>query len=121
MASGLPASIAVSLRRTRRKPHAPGSKCRRRAGRDQLAGLVADAAEAVRPAALEIIGVAGIEHPPLVVDGDLEPSRHHDAAFLALMHQRHPSGVAAGLVALFENLQAPAEQIISDLAVRDRL
>ena len=45
----------------------------------------------------------------------------HDAAFLALMDQRHPAGVAAGLVAFFENLQRAAEQIVADLAIGDRL
>ena len=47
--------------------------------------------------------------------------RDHDAAFLAVMGQRHPAGVAAGLVALLEDLQAPAEQIVADLAEGDRL
>src|SRR5512133_2831613 len=97
------------------------SERRRRAGRDYFARLAADAAEAVRAAAFEIIGVAGIENAALVVDGHLEPARDHDAAFLAVMGQRHPAGVAAGLVALLENLQAAAEQIVAHLAERDRL
>jgi len=56
-----------------------------------------------------------------VVDGHLQPARDHDAAFLAVMGQRHPAGVAARLVALFQDLQAPAEQIVADLAEGDRL
>src|SRR6266545_6634414 len=81
-------------------------ECRRRAGRDYLARLAADAAEAVRTAAFEIIGVAGIEDTAFVVDGHLQAPAHHDAAFLAVMGQRHPAGVAAWFVALLENLQA---------------
>ena len=75
----------------------------------------------MRPAAFEIIGVAGVENAALVVDGDLEPARNHDAAFLAVMGQRHPAGVAARFVAFFEDLQAAAEQIVADLAEGDRL
>src|SRR5882672_8556150 len=97
------------------------SKRRRRAGGDHFARFAADAAEAMRAAAFEIIGVAGIEDAAFVVDGDLEPARDHDAAFLAVMSQRHPAGVAARLVALFQDLQAPAEQIVPDLAEGDRL
>src|ERR1700730_12349824 len=76
---------------------APGSKAWRRAGADHLTGFCADAAKPVRPAAFEIIGVAGIEDMALVVDGQLQPAGDHHAAFLALMHQRHPAGVAARL------------------------
>ena len=47
--------------------------------------------------------------------------RDHDAAFLAVMGQRHPAGVAARLVAFFQDLQAPAEQVVADLAEGDRL
>src|SRR2546427_2895080 len=97
------------------------SKRRRRAGRDHFAGLAANAAEAMRAAAFEIIGVAGIEDAAFVVDGHLEPARDHDAAFLAVMGQRHPAGVAARLVALFQDLQAPAEHGVADLAEGDRL
>src|SRR6202171_771216 len=97
-----------------------GSKTWRRAGADHLAGFCANAAKPVRPTAFEIIGVAGIEDMALVVDGHLQPAGDHHAAFLALMHQRHPAGVAARLVALFQNLQGAAEQIVADLAIRDR-
>src|SRR5262245_52154301 len=90
----------VSPGRRRELARLAPSERRRRTGRDHLAGLRADAAEAVRAAAFEVIGVAGIEDAALVVDGDFEPAGHHDAAFLAVMGQRHAAGVAAGLVAL---------------------
>ena len=99
----------------------PASKRRRRAGADHLARLGADAAKSMRTAAFEIIGIAGIEDAALVVDGHLEPAGDHDAAFLALVNQRHPAGVAAGFVSLLENLQRAAEQIVADLAIGDRL
>src|SRR6478735_1230877 len=95
------------------------SKRRRRAGTYHFAGFAADAAKAVRAAAFEIIGIAGIEDTAFVVDGHLQPARNHDAAFLAVMRERHPAGVAAGFVALLENLQASAEQIVADLAEGD--
>src|SRR5262249_6613577 len=72
------------------------SECRRRAGADHFARLVADAAETMRAAALEIIGVAGGEDAALAVDGYFQPARDDDAAFLAVMHERHAAGVAAG-------------------------
>ena len=75
----------------------------------------------MRPPAFEIIGVAGIEDTALVVDGHLQPARNHDAAFLAVMCQRYPAGVAARLVAFLEDLQAPAKQIVADLPIGDRL
>src|SRR5829696_7689470 len=96
------------------------SERRRRAGRDYFASLRADATKPMRSPAFEIIGIAGIEDTAFVVDGDLQPARDHDAAFLAVMGQRHPAGVAARLVALLENLQAAAEQIVADLAEGDR-
>ena len=37
------------------------------------------------------------------------------------MDEVHAPGVAAGLVALLQNLQAAAEQIVADLPIRDRL
>src|SRR5438132_3307728 len=98
-----------------------GSKRRRRAGADHLARLVADAAEAVRAAALEIIGIAGAEDAALGIDGHFQPTRDDDAAFLAVMHQRHAAGVAAGAVMLAQNLQRAAEQIVADLQIGDRL
>src|SRR5688572_27884536 len=97
------------------------SERRRRAGRDYFARLRADATKTVRSPAFEIISVAGIEDTALVVDRDLEPAADHDAAFLAVMGQRHPAGIAARLVAFLENLQAPAEKIVADLAEGDRL
>src|SRR5260370_24743460 len=97
------------------------SKRRRRAGADHFAGLCADAAETVWPAAFEIIGIAGMEDMALVVDRHLQPAGDHDAAFLAFVNQRHPAGVAAGLVALLQDLQGATEQIVPDLAIRNRL
>ena len=97
------------------------SERRRRAGRDHFARLAADATKPMRAAAFEIIGVAGIEDTALVIDGHLQPARDHDAAFFAVMGQRHPAGVAARLVALLEDLQAAAEQIVADLTEGDRL
>src|SRR5215831_8215083 len=44
------------------------SKRRRRAGADHLAGLVADAAESMRAATLEIIGIARTQDAPLAID-----------------------------------------------------
>src|SRR6478736_3752680 len=96
------------------------SECRRRAGADDLARLGADAAEAVGPAALEIIGVAGPEDAALAVNSHFQPAREHDPAFLAIVHQRDAPGVAAGLVALLQDLQAATEQIVTDLAIGDR-
>src|SRR6187402_854174 len=75
----------------------------------------------MRAAALEVVGIAGIEDASLVLDGDFELSRDHDAAFLAVMNEMHASGVAAGLIALFQNLEVAAEQIVADLAIGDRL
>ena len=74
----------------------------------------------MRAAAFEIIGVAGAEDAALVVDGDFEAARDHDAAFLAVMGQRHPAGIGAGLVALLQDLQRPPEQTVADLAVGNR-
>src|SRR6476469_9587326 len=96
------------------------SECRRRAGADHLAGLGADAAETMRPAAFEIIGVAGPEDAAFAVDRHFQPARENDPAFLAIVHQRDTSGVAAGLVTLLQDLQRPAEQIVADLAIGDR-
>src|SRR5882762_5392597 len=106
--------------RDRRDLPWPHSECRRRAGADHLARLGADAAETVRPAALEIIGVAGPEDAAFAVDRHFQPARENDPAFFAIMHQRDASGVAAGLVTLFQYLQRAAEQIVADLKVRDR-
>src|SRR5262245_57721261 len=97
------------------------SKRRRRAGADHLARLVADAAESVRTAALEIIGIAGAEDAAFAINRHLQPARDHDAAFLAVMHQRHAAGVAAGPVVLVQNLQRAAEQAVADLQIGDRL
>src|SRR5205085_4595095 len=85
-----------------------GSERRRGAGADHLARLVADAAEAVRAAAFEIVGIAGAEDAPLAVDGHFQPARDDDAAFLAVMHQRHAAGVAAGSVMFVQDLQRTA-------------
>src|ERR1700754_1778245 len=90
---------------------------RRGAGADHLARLVADAAEAVRAAALEIIRIARPEDAPLAIDRHLQPAGDHDAAFLAVMHQRHAAGVAAGPVVLAQNLQCAAEQAVADLQI----
>src|SRR5262245_31474414 len=97
------------------------SERRRRAGADHLARLVADAAEAVRAAAFEIIGVAGPEDAALAVDCHFQPAGDDDAAFLAVMHQRHAAGVAAGAVTLMQDLQRAAEQAVADLQIGDRL
>src|SRR3954464_6541119 len=96
------------------------SECRWRAGADHLARLGADATEPMRPAAFEIIGVTGPEDAAFAVDRHFQPARKNDPAFLAVMDQRDAPGVAAGLVALLQNLQAAAEQIVADLAVGDR-
>ena len=72
------------------------SKRRRRAGTDDLAGLVPDAAESVRATTLEIIGIAGTQDAPLAIDGDLQPAADYDPAFLAVVDQRHAAGVGAG-------------------------
>jgi len=56
------------------------------------------------PAAFEIIGVAGPEDAALAVDRHFQPAGENDPAFFAVMHQRDTSGVAAGLVALLQNL-----------------
>src|SRR6266702_2907372 len=75
----------------------------------------------MRAAAFEIIGIARIEDAALVLDSDLELAGDYDAAFLAVMHQMDAAGVAAGLVALFQDLEVAAEQIVADLAIGDRL
>src|SRR5262245_52043040 len=97
------------------------SERRRRAGADHLARLVADAAEAVRAAAFEVIGVAGSKDAALAVNSHFQPAGDDDAAFLAVMHQRHAAGVAAGAVTLMQDLQRAAEQAVADLQIRDRL
>lgn len=69
----------------------------------------------MRTPALEVIGIARIEDAALVLDGDFELSRDHDAAFLPVMDEVNAPGVAAGLVALLQDLQAATEQIVADL------
>ena len=73
----------------------------------------------MRPAAVEIVGVARPEEAPLAVDGDLELAAHHHRALLRFMAQHGLAGVGAGLVALVQDLHRPAGKIPADLAVGD--
>src|SRR6266550_5385576 len=91
-----------------------------RAGADQFARLGTDAAEAVRPAALEIVGVAGSEDAAFAIDGHLESAAENDAAFLSIVNQRDTSGVTTRFVALLQDLERAAEQVIADLSKGDR-
>src|SRR3954470_5626992 len=75
----------------------------------------------MRTPALEVVGIPGIENAALVLDGDFELSRNHDAAFFAVMDEVNASGVAAGFIALLQDLQAATEQIVADLPIGDRL
>src|SRR4051794_591864 len=54
------------------------SERRRCAGADHLARLGADAAEAMRPAAFEVIGVAGAEDAAFALHRHFQPARQHD-------------------------------------------
>src|SRR5687767_11377102 len=87
-----------------RRPDCDTPECRRRAGADDVARFCADAAEAMRTAAFEVVRIAGAKHAPLAIDGDFEPAADDDAALLAVMHQRDAPGVAARTVALLQDL-----------------
>ncbi|MNI66691.1 hypothetical protein D3C73_1222790 [compost metagenome] len=69
------------------------------------------------------IAVTRLQHPRLAVDGDLQPSRNDQAAFLALVGQHDPAAVGAGLIGLVEDLQAAVlartELAVGDFAARD--
>src|SRR5690606_2345101 len=95
------------------------SKRRRRAGADDLAGRRADGAEAVRAAAFEVVGVPGAQDAALRVHGYLQAAADDDAAFLTLVDQRHAAGVRPRLIALFQDLQCLADEILPDLPVGD--
>jgi len=67
------------------KMNSGDSKGRRRAGADELAGLLAEIAEAMRQAAVEEISLARPEHPALLADRHFKAARDDDPALLALM------------------------------------
>jgi hypothetical protein len=95
------------------------SETRWRASGDDFAFFGAGIAEAVRQAAVEVKGVAGAEHAPLIADGHLQAAAQHDAAFLGLMAQHCLAGVGASCVALVDDLQIVAGEIATDLAIGD--
>ncbi len=72
----------------------------------------------MRSPALEIIGIARPENAPFIVDSHLDPTADHNAALLPLMDQRDLASIPAGFVAFLQDLQRPAEQVLTDLPVR---
>src|SRR5215218_2640003 len=74
----------------------------------------------MRPAALEIIGIAGPKDAALALDRHLEPAAENDAALLAIVDQRGTAGVAARFVAFFQDLQRAPEQVLADLPIGDQ-
>ncbi len=78
-----------------------------------------DTAETMWSAAFEIIGVAGSEDPALFIHRHLEPTGQHDTALLSFVNKRNLARIGARLVALLQDLQTAAKQIIADLAIGD--
>src|SRR4051794_21438513 len=69
-----------------------------RTGRDQLADLLAQIAEAMRQAAVEVIGLPRSQHAALIAHGDLELAADHDRPLLRGMAQHGLPGVRPRLV-----------------------
>src|SRR5688500_17236215 len=76
------------------------SKCRRRAGADDLARLGAGVVKPVRHGAQEVIRIASFQYPCLPPDGQLDLAADDDATFLALVTQHVIAGIGAWAIAL---------------------
>src|SRR5512137_833693 len=79
------------------------SESRWRAGRDDLARLVARVAETVRDGAGEIVGVARAQLAGLGAHGEFDAAADDHSALLALVPQHVGTGVGARGVALVQD------------------
>src|ERR1700756_1532406 len=95
------------------------SETGRRAGRHDLAHLLAQVAKPVRQAAIEETGVAGAPYPSLVAHGDLDLPANDDRPLLGRMAQHRLTGVGAGLIVLVQDVKRAAREIAPQLTVGD--
>src|SRR5688572_9254394 len=100
------------------------SKSRWRVGADDDGLVAADVAEAMRSAALEIIGLARTQHLDALAHGDLDLALDDHAALLAVVAERRLAGVAARRHHLAQDAHlavaaAIADQEIVDVVVAD--
>src|SRR5690606_29747898 len=75
--------------------------------------------EAVRDAALEIVGLAGPEHAHLAADGNLNLAGDDDAALLALVDDHGLAGIAARRHHLAQDAHLPLRAMLADQIVVD--
>src|SRR5690606_20940183 len=94
--------------------HARPSEGGGRVGTDDHRLALANVAEAVRDAALEIVGLAGPEHAHLAADGNLNLAGDDDAALLALVDDHGLAGIAARLHHLAQDAHLPLRAMLAD-------
>src|SRR5438105_15966859 len=75
----------------------------------------------MRPAAVEVVGVAGLEDVDLAVHGGLELPAKDDARFFGFMAIGFGAGVGSGQVALDQELERPAAAARRDVPEGDLL
>src|ERR1700688_1177175 len=97
-----------------RKSRAPARETGRRTRADDLAFVAPDVAEAMRQRALEIIGIAGAEHPRLAADGEFDFSLDDHTTLLAGVRQHLLAGIRVRRIAFVQDRHGAFGQTAAD-------